>query len=82
MAPKSNTTSSTITPTTTINSDSQPKPLWGGRTAESMAESPHQAAIATPMGQVLQSQQSAPAKPIKIAEPWDDTPSNIAASSQ
>ena len=46
LAPKSNTTSSTITPTTTINSDSQPKPLWGGRTAESMAESPHQAAIA------------------------------------
>ena len=77
LAPKSNTTSSTITPTTTINSDSQPKPLWGGRTAESMAESPHQAAIATPMGQVLQSQQSAPAKPMAIAEPWDDTPQTL-----
>ena len=55
--------------TTTLPNDSQPKSLWGGRTAESVAESPHQAAIATP--------EPAPVKPMVIAEPWGESTTGL-----
>lgn len=70
LAPKTNEVSSTeIKPTTVMTSTGVPKSLWGGRTAESMAESPHQAAIATP--------KSEPAKPMAIAEPWGDNTNGL-----
>ena len=69
LAPKTDAVPNTIKSTTTLPTDSAPKSLWGGRTAESMAESPHQAAIATP--------KSEPAKPMAIAEPWGDNTNGL-----
>lgn len=69
LAPKTDYVPGAIKPATTINSDSQPKSLWGGRTAESVAESPHQAAIATP--------EPEPVKPMVIAEPWGESTTGL-----
>ena len=69
LAPKTDYIPGAIKPTTTLPNDSQPKSLWGGRTAESVAESPHQAAIATP--------EPAPVKPMVIAEPWGESTTGL-----
>ncbi|ADD95106.1 hypothetical protein [uncultured phage MedDCM-OCT-S04-C348] len=69
LAPKTDYVPGAIKPTTTLPNDSQPKSLWGGRTAESVAESPHQAAIATP--------EPEPVKPMVIAEPWGESTTGL-----
>ena len=72
LAPKTDAVPNTIKSTTTLPTDSAPKSLWGGRTAESgMPESPHQAAIATPQPE------PEPAKPMAIAEPWGDNTNGL-----
>jgi single-stranded DNA-binding protein len=71
LAPKTEMTSNTIKPTTTIATESVPKSLWGGRTADSeLPDSPHQAAIATPQNQTPETEQAEPKPPMAIAEPW------------
>ena len=72
----------TIQPSTELPANTPVQSLWGGQTqadttepgAETVVpESPHQAAIATPQGQVLESQQPATAGPINSSnEAWDD----------
>ena len=69
LAPKTDYVPDVIKPATTLPNDSQPKSLWGGRTAESVAESPHQAAIATP--------EPEPVKPMVIAEPWGESTNGL-----
>lgn len=70
LAQKTEATPNTIKSTTTLPTDSSPKSLWGGRTAESMAESPHQAAIAQtqPVENAVATKE--PVAPPAIAEPW------------
>ena len=71
LAPKAELASNTIKPATTIATESAPKSLWGGRTAESgLPESPHQAAIAM-------AEPPAPQAPMAIAEPWGDNTNGL-----
>ena len=69
LAPRTDYVPGEIKSTTTLADSSTPKSLWGGRTAESIAESPHQAAIATP--------KEDPVKPMAIAEPWGESTSGL-----
>jgi single-stranded DNA-binding protein len=72
----------TIQPSTELPANTPVQSLWGGQTqpdttepaAEAvMPESPHQAAIATPQGQVLDSQQPAAVGSINSSnDGWDD----------
>lgn len=64
LAPKTELASNTIKPATTIATESAPKSLWGGRTAESGLPEPSlQEQNPTP-------QPSVPQAPMAIAEPW------------
>ena len=72
----------TIQPSTELPANTPVQSLWGGQTqadtVESSAEtivpeSPHQAAIATPKGQVLEIQQATPVGVINSSnDAWDD----------
>tara|TARA_R110002020_G_scaffold470314_2_gene696102 strand:- start:8206 stop:9057 length:852 start_codon:yes stop_codon:yes gene_type:complete len=62
LAPKTNFVPGSIESTTTINSDSEPKPLWGGRTAES---------------EPVETSVSEPVKPMAIAEPWGESTNGL-----
>ena len=62
LARKNESTSNTIKPTTTIATDTQPKSLWGGRTAESDPVEPSV---------------SEPVKPMAIAEPWGESTNGL-----
>ena len=62
LAPKTELTSNTIKPTTTIATDTQPKSLWGGRTAESDPVEPSVPELV---------------KPMAIAEPWGESTNGL-----
>ena len=62
LAPKTELTSNSIKPTTTIATDIEPKPLWGGRTAES---------------EPVETSVSEPVKPMAVAEPWGESTNSL-----
>lgn len=69
LAPKTESSSGTIKPATTIATDSTPKSLWGGRTAEvDQTEQASQETIAVV---------TEPKEPMAIAEPWGNNTNGL-----